>query len=298
MKNIITALLLLYVGKLPAQELFLFTEPASNMPAKSIGVRMGAKLFKMTHDNRYSAYRLDPELMLGISKNLMIHINGYASDMFQSNLKAEGASIYAKWRFFSHDAVHTHFRLAAFGKLSVVNNPTTLTVTGKHAVPDGSGGFIYHDILKTTINNEIDLDGTNSGVMGGLIATKLMHKLALSSSVAYSYRLNNIKDKREVIVPWKAVSYTFSAGYLLLPREYKDYRQTNVNLYLEYLGTTSIDKKMQFADIAPGIQFIINSIARLDVGWRTQIAGNTPRMNNSSFLIRVEYNFLNALSKK
>ncbi len=281
-----------------AQELYVFTEPASNMAAKSIGVRMGTKIYKMNHTGKFSTYRLDPELMIGVSKKLMVHLNGYASNMFQSNLKLEGGSIYAKWRFLSSDEVHSHFRMAAFGKLAAVNNPNTLTTIGKHAVPDGNGGFIYHDLLNTTVNNEIDLDGTNSGVTGGVVATKLVNKLAVSSSVSYSYRLNNLHDKREVIVPWRAINYTVSAGYLLLPKEYTSYKQTNVNLYTELLGTSTWDDKKYFIDIAPAVQFIFNSIARLDIGYRTQLKGTTQRMGNSYFLIKAEYNFLNVFSKK
>jgi hypothetical protein len=252
----------------------------------------------MTHNNKFSAYRLDPELMLGISKNLMVHINGYASDMFQSNLKIEGGSVYAKWRFFSKDDIHSHFRLAAFGKIAAINNPTTLTTTTKHGIPDGNGGVIFHDLIHTSVNYEIDLDGTNSGISTGVIATKLVNKFAVSSTIGYAYRLNNLHDKREVIVPWHAVNYSLSAGYLLFPKEYTSYKQTNINIYTELLGSSTPDNKKYFLDIAPAVQFIINSIARLDIGYRTQLRGTTERMANSYFLVRLEYNFLNVLSKK
>jgi len=290
--------LVLFFTAARAQELYVFTEPASNMAAKSIGVRLLYRAFKMTHNDQFSAYRIEPEIMFGINKNLMVHLNGYASNMFQSNLKMEGGSLYAKWRFFSRDALHSHFRLAAFGKIAAINNPTTLTSSGLHKISDGNGGFVYHDILHTTINNEIEIDGTNSGFTAGVIATKLVNKLAVSSSVGYAYRLNNLHDKREVIVPWRAVNYSLSAGYLLFPREYTSYKQTNINLYTELLGTNTWDNKKYFIDIAPAVQFIINSIARIDVGYRTQLTGNTERMANSTFLVRLEYNFLNAFSKK
>jgi hypothetical protein len=268
------------------------------MAAKSIGVRMLYKQFKMNHNNKFNSYRLEPEIMFGVNKNLMLHVNGYASDMFQSNLKIEGASLYAKYRVFSKDDIHSHFRLAAFGKVAFINNPGALSTTDKHVTPDGSGGVITHDIINTTVNYEIDIDGTNSGIATGVIATKLINKLAVSSSVGYSYRLNNLYDKREVIVPWRALNYSFSAGYLLFPKEYTDYKQTNVNIYSEFLGANTWDNKGYFLDIAPAIQFIIKSIARIDIGYRTQLTGNTQRLANSYFLARVEYNFLNAFSKK
>ena len=298
MKYFFVFILTTLINKGHAQELYVFTEPASNMAAKSIGVRMLYKQFKMTHNNKFNSYRLEPEIMFGVNKNLMLHVNGYASDMFQSNLKIEGASLYAKYRFFSKDDIHSHFRLAAFGKVAFINNPGVLTTTEKHATPDGNGGVITHDIINSTVNYEIDIDGTNSGISTGIIATKLINKLAVSSSVAYSYRLNNLYDKREVIVPWRAVNYSLSAGYLLFPKEYTDYKQTNVNIYTEFVGANTWDNKGYFLDIAPAIQFIIKSIARIDIGYRTQLTGNTQRLANSYFLARVEYNFLNVFSKK
>jgi hypothetical protein len=293
MKKIFLILFVLSVGFVHAQELYVFTEPASNMAAKSIGLRFNTKVFKMKHDNTFSAYRLDPEIMIGVNKNLMVHLNGYASNMFQSNLKIEGASLYAKYRIFSKDDVHSHFRLAVFGKVAVINNPNEVTGTTQHTEPDGNGGVVIHNYLHTILNNEIDIDGTNSGFSTGLIATKLLNKLAVSSSVSYAYRLNNLHTKRDVVVPWRAINYSLSAGYLLFPKEYTSYKQTNINLYTEFLGSNTWDNKKYFIDIAPAIQFIINSIARVDIGYRTQLTGNTERMANSYFLVRLEYNLLN-----
>jgi hypothetical protein len=286
-----------------AQELYVFTEPASNMAAKSFGARIAYRQFKMEHNNKFNVYRIDPEFMFGISKHLMLHVNAFASNMFQGNLKAEGASLYVKYRFLSKDDIHAHFRMAAFGKIAVINNPTQLTYSEEHIIPDGSGGTINHQILTSKVNNEIELDGSNSGTAVGIIATKLKNKLAVSGSVSYLYRLNNLQKKKEEIVPWHAFNYSLSAGYLLFPKEYTSYKQTNVNLYAEFLGTSFLgnhawDMKKYFIDIAPAIQFIVNSIARFDIGYRTQLIGNTVRMGNSSFLIRAEYNFLNGLTRK
>ena len=298
MKFILSVILVISFSRAGAQELYVFTEPASNMAAKSIGVRLVSRIFKMTHDNKFSSYRLEPEVMIGVSRNLMVHVNVYASDMFQTNLKMEGAALYAKYRFLSRDDIHSHFRMAVYAKIAVIDNPTVLTTTEKHEAPDGSGGVIIHDLLHTTVNNEIDLDGTNSGVSTGIIATKLINKLAVSGAAGYSYRLNNLRKKREVIVPWHAINYSLSAGYLLFPKEYTSYKQTNINLYAEFLGSNTWENKKYYLDIAPAIQFIINSIARIDIGYRTELYGNTVRMANSAFLVRLEYNFLNVFSKK
>lgn len=303
MKRLILVLIVFTIHSATAQELYVSTEPASNMAAKSIGVRVLYKQFKMNHSGKFSSYRVDPEIMFGISKNLMIHVNGYASNMFQSNLKIEGASLYAKYRFFSKDDIHKHFRMAAYGKIALINNPGSISYNEKHTISDGNGGTITHDYVSTQLNNEIDIDGSNSGFTTGLVATQLINRLAVSGSLGYLHRLDNMNNKREKIVPWNAASYSFSAGYLLFPKEYTSYRQTNINLYAEFLGNSFLgnnpwENKKYFVDFAPAVQFILNSIARVDLGYRTQLAGNTERMSNSSFLVRVEYNFLNVFSKK
>ena len=276
-----------------AQELYVSTEPASNMPAGSIGFRLASKLFQMEHDGRFNGYRVEPEIMFGLSKNTMIHVAAYASDMFQKNLKVEGASIYGKYRFFSQDDVHEHFRLAVFAKLAISNNPTVHQINEPHLFPDGNGGFISHDILSYHQSDDIDLEGNNSGLATGIVATKLKNKLAVSASLGYAYRMNNIGHKVQAYQPLHAFNYTASAGLLLLPKEYTSYKQTNVNLYIEMLGSSFMDKKEYYADVAPAIQFIFNSIARLDLSYRTQFAGNTKRLSNNYFMMRLEYNLLN-----
>jgi hypothetical protein len=279
-KVIATIALVFFLSQAGAQELYVSTEPASNMAAGSVGLRMNARLFNMKHDGGYT-YRLDPELMLGISKKLMLHANIYASDMYQQNIKLEGAGIYGKYRFLSFDDIQSHFRMAAFGKVSLINNPQLLRVGNKYYGSD-----------------EIDMDGNNSGLLAGVIATQLLHKLALSSSLAFASRWDNLDASGLPGQSSQAVNYTLSAGYLLLPRIYKDFNQTNVNLYCEFLGSSSVDKKAYYIDVAPAVQFIFNSISRLDFSYRTQLMGNMERLSGSNFLLRFEYNFLNVFKNR
>ena len=258
-----------------AQELYVSTEPASNMASGSIGLRMNSKFFRMNHDAKYS-YRLDPEIMFGVNKHLMVHVNMYGSNMYQSKFRMEGASLYGKYRVYSYDDVHSHFRMAAYGKMSLINNPTVLKTD--------QGSFS---------SDEIDLDGNNSGWLAGMVATQLLHKLAISSSVSFANRLDNVHDAKMPGQSATAINYSLSGGYLLFPREYRNYRQTNINLYCELLAATALDKHANFLDIAPAVQFIINSIARLDFSYRTQLTGNMERLSDSYFLVRFEYNLLN-----
>lgn len=293
MKKAIILISMLYLcGHTFAQELYVATEPASNMAAGSIGVRVNNKLFYMSHNNKYN-YRFDPEVMVGFNKNLMVHANLYASNMFQSKFRVEGGSVYSKYRFLSHDEVHSHFRMAAFGKVAGIQNPNVLLEDHTYWIDHGNGQVLEHHETIVHENDEIDLDGGNSGFTSGIVATQLVHKLAVSSSVAWAQRWKNVDAEAYAGQSQQAVAYTLSAGYLLLPRVYKNYKQTNLNLYCEFLGASSVDKKGYFIDAAPAVQFIFNSISRLDLSWRKQLTGNMSRLSESYFLLKFEYNFLN-----
>ena len=264
---LITAVLLLTTGLYAqAQELYVFTEPASNMAAKSIGVRL-------TNEGIFDGKGMNrtiPELMLSFNKNLMTHVQGFFSDM-DGKYRLEGGSIYAKYRFLSVDGTQRHLRAAAFGRLSSSKRP------------------VYTE--------DINLEGDNSGVQGGIVVTELLHKLALSGTVAYNKAF--VSDSRKRIgVPQadQLISYSLSSGYLVLPVVYKNYNQPNFNVYFEMLGKTNPENGKTYVDFAPAIQTIINSRTRIDLGYRFQIAGDIPgRYNRNMYLLRAEFNFFNVL---
>ncbi len=293
-KLIATACVILFCTVTHAQELFVNTEPASNMATGSIGFRVLSKVYKMNYNHSSENYRIMPELMIGASKHVMVHVAGYGSDMFQKKLRIEGGSLYAKYRFYSQDDVHEHFRMAAFSKISLIDNPQQLWIISKKRISEGNG--VYATLLDTAIykNDEFDIDGNNSGIIAGIVATKLINKIAASGSLEYGFRLNNINNKVLAYQSLHAINYSASFGYLLFPHEYVNYKQTNVNLYMEVLGSVFPSVHKSFVDIAPSIQFIFNSIARLDCSYRAQFAGNTLRLSNKYFMVRLEYNILNA----
>lgn len=281
---LLSACLLLLAAGAAAQELYVATEPASNMPANSLGIRLTSKFFRMEHEG-ITGTRVEPELMWGINKKLMVHLIGYASNQMQPSIEPEGGSIYVKYRFYSADETHRHFRLAAYVKGSVINNPFSPVRN-----PDD------HSIPRRPYNNEeLDLEGGASGVSGGIIATQLLHKVALSGTAGYNRFMNNVKDNLPDYLPANALNYSFSAGYLLLPRTYRSYEQTNLNLYVEFLGKTNLDKgsRSHYVDIAPAVQLIFNSTTRLDIGYRTQLGGSMPRNVFNTFMIRLEHNIFN-----
>jgi hypothetical protein len=285
MKRCLFFIILLMPAFIQAQELYVSTEPASNMPANSFGFRVTSRFFKMEHEG-VTGMRIEPELMWGISKKLMVHVTGLASNQMQPSIQLEGANIYAKYRFLSNDDLHSHFRMAAYLKGGIINNPFT--------------PVMRDDANKPYDNQELDLEGGASGVAGGIIATQLLHKLALSTTLGYNRFMNNTKDKLPDYMSADAVNYSLSAGYLLLPRSYRSYDQTNLNLYVEFLGKANIDagRRNQYLDVAPAIQLIFNSATRLDFSYRTELFGSMSRNVFNTFTLRFEHNIFNISTRR
>lgn len=98
--------------------------------------------------------------------------------------------------------------------------------------------------------------------------------------------------------PYRSFGYSLSAGYLLLPVRYRSYRQTNLNLYLEFLGAQNPGKSQGFLDMAPALQLIFNSNTKVNAGYRFALSGDMYRMADRSVLVSVETTFLNVLRKK
>lgn len=249
-----------------SQELFVHTEPASNMATNSIGIRLENEgYFNPQYKTRTSL-----EVMFGASKRLMIHGTLYASDYYHTDQHFEGGSVYAKYRFLSIDSVQSHFRGAVFVKASAINNPLP--------------------------NQEIGLEGDNSGFQTGMVFTKLVHKLALSASASYLHGFNNLGGYNIPLAnAHDAAGYTLSAGYLLLPKKYENYDQVNVNVYAELLGKTNPGYGQSYLDIAPAVQLIFNSFLRVDFSYRTPLYNDMRRTSANVYLVRLEYNLFNVL---
>jgi hypothetical protein len=49
----------------------------------------------------------------------------------------------------------------------------------------------------------------------------------------------------------------------MYPKKYTNYKQTNINLMVEFVGQTINENGKSYLDVVPAIQFIINSQARL-----------------------------------
>jgi hypothetical protein len=216
-----------------------------------------------------------PEIMFGLGRKMMLHVSSTFANMHTNDFRFESVSMYAKYRFLSNDEVHKHFRMAVFADASYTRSP-----------------FHY---------DEITLMGDKTGVEAGLIATQLVNKLAVSATVSHTQLLDKSRFNKVLYIPernYSSVNYALSAGYLLLPIRYTDFKQTNLNLYVELLGQQTVDRRTHYIDMAPAVQFIFNSISKLNIGYRFQLSGNMDRMTNNSVLVSYEYTFLNALKKR
>jgi len=265
MKKIIL-IFLIFSSQIKAQELFVFSEPASNMPTGTLGIRMGQSLMKESFKSGYN-YHMMPEIMFGIHKNLMVHTTAFVSNR-SNNLVTEGGSLYAKYRFLSLDDLHAHFRMALFGRFSMNNS----------------------DIHQ----EEIETMGHNSGYEMGFITTKLAKKIAISASFSFEKAIDN---KPNYDFPNKqsnnACNYTFSVGKLVYPKQYSSLKQTNVNVMVEMLGQTLNDNGRSFLDIAPSLQFIIRSQARIDLAYKQQLYSGMLRTAPNGIYLKMKYIFFN-----
>jgi hypothetical protein len=251
-----------------AQELFVYSEPASNMPAKSLGIRLSNTILDESHLNK-TTDQFIPELMWGVNKNLMIHAEGFFNNS-TATFEYLGAAAYAKYRFYSHDDVHKHFRLAAFARVAYNN------------------GHVHYEELQT--------NGMNTGYTFGLVGTQLLHKQAIAASLSYEQITDNGGDNRiHDGRAYQGINYTVSTGRLIFPKKYASYRQTNLNVMLELLGQQLPQNGLYYLDIAPSLQIILNSQTRIDLGYRKELWGNMERMTTSSVLIRVEHLLFNVL---
>lgn len=253
--------------QLNAQELYVFSDPASNVPASSVV----AKAFTQLGNRSPLPQRYGAELMAGLSKKLMLRAGTSLSNMMQQNVTWEGAYLYGKYRFLSNDDVHTHFRMAAFGEVGYSSNAS------------------FYD--------EINIQGDVSGLQAGIIATQLKNKTAVSATLAYAEAFRKTDMMSGHLPANRALVYSLSVGNLVLPRVYKNYDQLNFNIYTEVLGQKALDRDVWFVDLAPAIQFIFKSNTKVNLGYRFQLDGNAMRFNRQVYVVALEHTFFNVLRR-
>jgi hypothetical protein len=247
MGRIFLLIVIFFVSTIHAQELYVFTDPASNIPARSINVKL--KTHGVGDDKRYGrfTYRVMPQITAGLSKKIQLRLTTTAANMHTNSFDGESVGLGVKYAFHFYD--------------------------------------------------EISLMGDKTGVELGLIATQLWHKFALSGTLSRTEVLDPTRYDGIAYFPkrqYRSLNYAVSAGYLLFPREYRDYKQPNFNLYVELLGQRLLGDDLFYLDLAPAVQLILNSTTKINVGQRYQLQGNMGRMARRSWLVSVETSFLQA----
>lgn len=254
------------------QELYVFTEAASNVAAKSFNIKVAD--YYSTSNKLYdrAAHRVMPQINYGISKKLMLQTGASFSNVTSNGFKYESVYLYTKYRFFSADGLHKHFRMAAFINGSYSNAP-----------------FHFDEVTDM---------GDKSGIRIGLIATQLWNRFSLSTTLSNTQLLDESRFNKVIFVPphlYQSFNYSLASGYLVLPKEYKSYKQLNVNLYLELLGQKAISYNKHYLDLAPSLQLIAGSNTKLNIGHRFQLSGNMQRMTSSYWLISIDRTFFNII---
>jgi len=265
-------LLLFFFGTSLAQELFINTEPASNMPTHSYGFVIGSESFGESGSLRT---RNDLEFMYEETGDLMTHVMLHASNYY-GNYGYNNFGVYAKYRLYTDDGFKQHFRIAAYAL--------------------GAFGFQRNTFA------DLMLDGGNSGLDAGFIFTLLENRFALSSTLGAIIFVPNVNAAQGVVFQQaRNYEYSLSAGYLIYPAHYESYSDLNVNLYAELLGKYVTYNKVEsgiaapehgtILDLAVGPQVIINSIMRIDLAVRTRIISGVESFPKPSVLLRYEQMF-------
>jgi hypothetical protein len=280
MTRAVVLILILFPFYSRAQELFPNAEPASNVPKRVLRLKLENEVFKEITQLRLqqgysfiygisSKFELDQTISLSNHHDLSLpygfiyynpetqgyqttgYIHGQSQPFWFENYSAK-----IKYRFLSIDSYQEHFRMAAYLQVAGGNEPH----------PEA----------------EPNLIGDNSGAGAGLVTTYLKHKFAASLTIGYiiPYKFQQV-DSNIVINYSNAINYSLSFGYLLLPRTYKNFKQLNVNLYMEFVGerygAASITKnntpvfsggipslvKGSYLEARPGLQLIFASNSML-----------------------------------
>ena len=70
----------------------------------------------------------------------------------------------------------------------------------------------------------------------------------------------------------------------MLPKEYRGYGQTNLNIMREFLSQVNIGPGKYYMDIAPSVRMIFNSQARIAIGYKKQLSTRLSRPRQTDFL--------------
>ena len=289
-----------------AQELYPNSEPASLVPKNALGIRLMNEAYVngsnvRTWHGAMFMYGVSPKLMFSAMVTTSNHHSKVLPDDFiqkdssltdyvnessvskNNNYNFESVNLGFRYRFLNKDGDHKHFRMALYG-----NDVYT-------ALP--------HD------EAEVSLMGDNKAVGGGIISTVLVKKLAISLTGGIIKPFDYAGSQNVNLQYGNAYNYSLSLGYLVYPFKYKNYQQTNINLYAEFIGKSysrldvvkngqSVNltnanefKGGNYLELRPAIQFIIKSNLRIDCSTAIPLVNKSYIRKYPMYLLNIQYYF-------
>lgn len=293
-------------GNVTSQELYPNSEPASIIPKNALGVRLMNEAYDNSGDIRgwngtMFMYGLSSKVMLNAMITGSNHHGKALPEGFVTTDTGTGPAVYPspssqrhnylfesvnlgfRYRFLNLDGDHKHFRMALYGNGVYSSRP--------------------HD------EAEVTLMGDNKGVGGGIISTLLIKKLAISFTGGMIRPFSYKESSGLALHYHDAFNYSLSFGYLLFPFKYKNFKQTNVNLYAEFLGKSyealSITEngksvphhnsegfgRGNYIECRPAIQFIIRSNLRIDLATAIPLVNRSHIRQYPLYLLNLQYYF-------
>jgi hypothetical protein len=299
MKNKIFITLSIICSSLCAQELFIKNEPASNVPKGVLGVRLYGENYNElgSKKNMFATrimYGLLPKLTIManvvttnhhnkiLPRDLINHVHDGSNTTYFTSEQRRGLSydynlpsinLYAKFRFLTKDGDHTHFRMAAYSEYAFTKSAHD---EAEPNLIDDTKGF-GAGILTTYLKNRFAISFTSGFILPQAYRESVTEEFDVNGSFRDDFKLNT------KIIYGKALQYNLAMGYLLFPRNYESYNQTNFNLYIEFIGKAYEAAKVyqngeqlplnavglkagNYVEMHPGLQFIYKSNLRIDAG--------------------------------
>lgn len=265
---------LIPLNRLFSQELYIVSHPAANLSKHRIEFRNNV----MSYDN-FKYYHNSFELNYGLLGNLTVYNsvfysldNGYK---FIGNY--EGT---VRYRIHDIDKKNYHIRFAAqSGILIPVNSKPIVSDAVEYELHPGHKVQFYNFVSDITVPS-VDFHTTdNYTIKNDLILTNLIKRFAVTGEMGYNFNVPKNDFKFGNYFDW-----SFSMGYLLLPKQYKGYDDVNVNLYSEskayyffknkFLGSDIVNSGGFRLDTYVGIQAIFFSSLMAELSYKIPVHSN------------------------
>lgn len=206
-----------------SQELYIVSHPAANLSKNRFEFRNNI----LSYDN-FKYYHNSFELNYGVLGNLTLYNNVFYS--LDEGYKFLGNyDVALRYRFLDIDRKNFHIRTAVQSGVTIpVNSTKIVSDAVEYELHPGHKIKFYNFINDITVPS-VDFHTTdNYTIKNDLIITNLIKKFSITGEVGY-----NINVPKSDFKFGNYFDGSLAMGYLLLPREYKSYKDVNVNIYSE-----------------------------------------------------------------